>query len=59
MVVLGSLVAALIPLLVALSAIAATTGLLALSSQGIPADKSIIGVSPVRRTVGLHHFYEN
>ena len=44
MVVLGSLVAALIPLLVALSAIAATTGLLALSSQGIPADKSIMEV---------------
>src|SRR5436190_2390741 len=41
MVVLGSLVAALIPLLVALSAIAATTGLLALSSQSIPADKRI------------------
>ena len=37
MFVLGSLVAALIPLLVALSAIAATTGLLALSSQAIPA----------------------
>ena len=44
MVVLGSLVAALIPLLVALSSIAATTGLLALSSQGIPADKSIMEV---------------
>jgi RND superfamily putative drug exporter len=44
MIVLGSLVAALIPLLVALSAIAATTGLLALSSQGIPADKSIMEV---------------
>ena len=44
MIILGSLVAALIPLLVALSAIAATTGLLALSSQGIPADKNIMEV---------------
>ena len=44
MFVLGSLVAALIPLLVALSAIAATTGLLALSSQAIPASDSIMEV---------------
>ena len=44
MIVLGSLVGAMIPLLVALSAIAATTGLLALSSQAIPASDSIMEV---------------
>jgi uncharacterized membrane protein YdfJ with MMPL/SSD domain len=44
MLVLGSFVGALIPLLVALSSIFATTGLLALSSRGIPADKSIMEV---------------
>ena len=44
MLVLGSLVAALIPLLVALTSIVATTGLLAISSQGVAADKSIMEV---------------
>jgi uncharacterized membrane protein YdfJ with MMPL/SSD domain len=42
--ILGSLVAALIPLLVALSAIAATTSLLALSSQVVAADQNIMEV---------------
>ena len=44
MVVLGSLVAALIPLLLGITAVAATTGLLALSSKGIPASESIMEV---------------
>jgi RND superfamily putative drug exporter len=44
MLVLGSFVGALIPLLVALSSIAATTGLLAISSQYIAADTSIMEV---------------
>ncbi|HET9938514.1 MAG TPA: MMPL family transporter, partial [Gaiella sp.] len=44
MVVLGSLVAALIPLLLGITAVAATTGLLALSSKGVPASQSIMEV---------------
>ena len=44
MVVLGSLVAALIPLLLGITAVMATTGLLALSSKGVPASESIMEV---------------
>ena len=44
MFVLGSLVAALIPLLLGITAVAATTGLLALSSKGVPASESIMEV---------------
>jgi uncharacterized membrane protein YdfJ with MMPL/SSD domain len=44
MLILGAFVGALIPLLVALSSIAATTGLLALTSRGIPTDKSVMEV---------------
>ena len=44
MFVLGSLVAALIPLLIALSAIVATMGLLAFASQGVPASENIMEV---------------
>jgi RND superfamily putative drug exporter len=44
MLILGAFVGALIPLLVALSSVVATTGLLALSSQGIPADQNIMEV---------------
>ena len=42
--VLGSLVGALIPLLLGLTSVVATSGLLALSSQGIPASESIMEV---------------
>ena len=44
MLVLGSLVAALIPLLIALSAIVATMGLLAFASQVVPASENIMEV---------------
>ena len=44
MIVLGALVGALIPLFVALSSIVATMGLLAVSSQDVPADESIMEV---------------
>jgi uncharacterized membrane protein YdfJ with MMPL/SSD domain len=44
MLVLGSLTAALIPLFVALTSIFATSGLIALASQGVPADESIMEV---------------
>jgi RND superfamily putative drug exporter len=44
MVVLGSLVAALIPLFLGITAVVATTGLLALSSKGIPASEDIMEV---------------
>jgi uncharacterized membrane protein YdfJ with MMPL/SSD domain len=44
MFVLGSLVAALIPLLLGITAVAATTGLLAVSSKGVPASESIMEV---------------
>jgi uncharacterized membrane protein YdfJ with MMPL/SSD domain len=42
--VLGSLTAAMVPLLVALTSIIATSGLVALSSQFIPADQDIMEV---------------
>ena len=44
MLVLGSLTAAMVPLLVALTSIVATTGLVALASQGVAADENIIEV---------------
>ena len=44
MLVLGSLTAAAIPLLVALTSIAATSGLIAIASQGVPADVDIMEV---------------
>ena len=42
--VLGSLTAAMVPLLVALTSIIATSGLVALSSQFIPVDQDIMEV---------------
>jgi RND superfamily putative drug exporter len=44
MLILGALVGALIPLFVGLTSVIATTGLLALSSQGIAADENIMEV---------------
>ncbi|MFL6035293.1 MAG: MMPL family transporter, partial [Gaiellaceae bacterium] len=44
MLVLGALVGALIPLFVALTSVVATTGLLALASQGVAADENIMEV---------------
>ena len=44
MLVLGSLTAAMIPLLVALTSIAATSGLIAIASQVVPADVDIMEV---------------
>jgi uncharacterized membrane protein YdfJ with MMPL/SSD domain len=44
MFVLGSLVAALIPLLLGITSVVATTGLLALSSKGVPASENIMEV---------------
>jgi uncharacterized membrane protein YdfJ with MMPL/SSD domain len=44
MLVLGALVGALIPLFVALTSVIATTGLLALASQGVAADENIMEV---------------
>ena len=48
--VFGSLVAAIVPLLLALTAVMATTGLVALPSQLIPVDSSI---SEVILLIGL------
>jgi RND superfamily putative drug exporter len=44
MVVLGSLVGALIPLFLGITSVVATTGLLALSSKGVPASENIMEV---------------
>jgi uncharacterized membrane protein YdfJ with MMPL/SSD domain len=44
MIILGSLVAALIPLMLGITSVIATTGLLALSSQGVAASDSIMEV---------------
>ena len=44
MLVLGSLTAAMVPLLTALTAIAATSGLVAIASQIVPADENIMEV---------------